>query len=100
MRAQFLSKTKIVIIDFVNTIKKSFICHMSFTLAILTHCWMMQILKTKILPLHSLLEKVNDLSIFQDKNSECSLSDPLSDSFKPCLLIEKHGRKGVEAILP
>ena len=24
------------------------------------------------------------LSIFQDKDSECSLSDPLSDSFKPC----------------
>ena len=73
---------------------------MSFTLAILTHCWMMQILKTEILPLHSLydadIENRNStitfahgegqrrLSIFQDKDSECSLSDPLSDSYKPC----------------
>ena len=55
---------KIAIIDFVNMIKTSFICHMSFTLAILTHCWMMKILKTEILPLHLLLEKVNDLSVF------------------------------------
>ena len=38
------------------------------------------------------------LSIFQDKDSECSLSDPLSDSFKTCCLVENYGRQGAGLI--
>ena len=39
------------------------------------------------------------LSIFQDKDSECSLSEPLSHSFKAMLTDRKTWPPGGEAIL-